>query len=491
LILLLFALGRRFSGNWSGYAAVFLIASAPLFANQASSGGLDLLAGTLLLLVCWLALEYWAKPDDRARLGLLVTSLLLLANTRYEGGLWILPFGILILAGWWKIRQVMLPSPVILAPLFLIIPVLQHWVEYHYEVFWQVGVFEHRTATFSLSYFSENVVSAASYFFGLSKLSTSSYVLSVVGSAGIVVFSIWLCLYRLVPGSSESLRRVAAPLAAIVVGFWCLFVLLMVFNWGYFSQYLVQRLTLPFQLIGAVAAVWAWTLLPSAMKTVTAAVSVLTAFLVLEAMSPDQLLTSGMFIVVGTAAAAGTLLLALRGRLVIGNEALLGVALLSLIFSGIPRAASHRYTEAYGAANAVWAVLEHVRSRENDSYLFVSDWPAIGALARQASVRTIDVLTAPEHLESRLESGELYRDALYAQLYRYSPARREWEHLGGADLLRWFEGELVHREFVTARGEIRFYRILGRRKDASGEHGQEGADEVSLDAEGIAAEEAP
>jgi len=127
-IALVFLVGRRLGGIKAGVAAVLLVASIPLVHQNVASSGFELLNLVMILAVLWLGMRYAERPDTD-RLGAFVLAGILLAQTRYESALFVVPVGCVILYMWWRQGTVDLSWPIMVAPLLLVI------VPLHFNVF--------------------------------------------------------------------------------------------------------------------------------------------------------------------------------------------------------------------------------------------------------------------------------------------------------------------------------------------------------------------
>ncbi len=83
-----FVLMRQYFANaWWAYAGVFLIASQPAITLTATSAAFDLVAA-LFLVVCFACLKWYLENPSLIRFQLLWINLIMLANTRYESGVY-------------------------------------------------------------------------------------------------------------------------------------------------------------------------------------------------------------------------------------------------------------------------------------------------------------------------------------------------------------------------------------------------------------------
>ena len=106
---------RELTGRAGGLLAVALLATMPLLGQNATSAGMEMHNLTMLILVMCLALLYLRVPGDD-RLSLLCLGTVLLAQSRYESAIYVLPVAAIVLAGWWRARAVILPWVAVITP---------------------------------------------------------------------------------------------------------------------------------------------------------------------------------------------------------------------------------------------------------------------------------------------------------------------------------------------------------------------------------------
>ena len=245
LVGLIFLIGRRLGGAPAGYAGMLLIATIPLVHQNATGSGFELLNLVMILATLWLGMR-WAERPDTDRLGAFVLAGILLAQTRYESALFIVPVGLVILYVWWRQRAVDLAWPVLVAPLFLVILPL------HFNVFkvvqetWQLNDVPGAAVPFSPGYFYENVGHALNFFLSTDGYQPNSLLVSLLGAGGVGFFV--LVLYR---EHREIFRT--RPAEAV----FCLFGLglivhggfMLCYFWGHFDDPIIRRLSLPMHLL--------------------------------------------------------------------------------------------------------------------------------------------------------------------------------------------------------------------------------------------------
>ncbi len=243
LVGLLYLLGQKISQcRKGGVMAVVMIVSLPLVALNATGAGFELLNLVMILLVMLLAVQYLQQRDD-STMNALVLAGVLLAHTRYESALYVFAVGAVILIGWSYEGRVRLTWSFLLAPLLLVLRLLQLKSFGVSEGLW---VLRDREVPFSLSFVKENLDSALVYFFSISRYQTNSIVLSLVAGVSLVFFLVflmkrWRSVFRLRP---EIVVLVAFGVVVIIN-----FFIIMAYHWGQLDDYMAARLSLPFQVL--------------------------------------------------------------------------------------------------------------------------------------------------------------------------------------------------------------------------------------------------
>ena len=95
LLGLVYAAARKLAGREAGILAVLLLTSLPLLAQNATGGGFELLNLVMIMSTLLLGMRF-AERRDPGSLQALLLSTALLAQTRYESILFLLPVGLLV-----------------------------------------------------------------------------------------------------------------------------------------------------------------------------------------------------------------------------------------------------------------------------------------------------------------------------------------------------------------------------------------------------------
>lgn len=244
-----FVLGRRLGGSvWSGVLLVLLFTGLPLMAQQVTGGGFDLLNLLMIAVVLWLAIGFAERRDPESQEALCLGAGLL-AFTRYESILFVVPVAALILWAWRKEQRVSLTWPVLLLPVFLMFCLLHNRVFSTNEASWELAGVPGATTVFGLHYVADNLGHAFAFFFDTTGYQPNSPFFALVGLAAVPFFGLWC---------TRILRsRGAAPADVAVLcvglGLFAVWGLLMAYFWGQFDHPVIRRLSLPVHLLMAVS----------------------------------------------------------------------------------------------------------------------------------------------------------------------------------------------------------------------------------------------
>lgn len=241
ILTLVYLTGRELSGRCCGLLAAVLLAMVPLVVESAAGSGLDLLNATLMVLTFLAALRVVRRPSAE-RVGLLLASALLLAQTRYESGLFVVPVALTLLSVWWRERRIILPRLTFLIPLLLLPLPLQQGV---FEIFpdhWQPGDKPAAEGVWSPGYLPDNFGHAVSFFFDGGIVRPNAWLLSIVGIPALLFGLLGL---RHPERRLNLTRESVLPVLAFGGTVLFLAALLQCYFWGQLDDPVVWRLALP------------------------------------------------------------------------------------------------------------------------------------------------------------------------------------------------------------------------------------------------------
>lgn len=250
-LFLLYVVGRRIAGRTAAAVGVLLFAGLPLLGQNISGGGFELLNLVMVTLTLWLGIRF-AETRETPELSALCLSTILLAQTRYESALFVLPVVLIILWVWWREQRMVLSWTLAFTPLLLLpVPLLQKVFQLRQGA-WEMASQPGAEHPFSLSFVIVNLAHAWGYFFDLTGGQPNSFLLSVLGLLGMAF--LLLHLIRTLP----RLRNTSAEVGAATIfslGLLGLFTVLMCYFWGKFDDPVITRLSLPLHLL-FVLALW-------------------------------------------------------------------------------------------------------------------------------------------------------------------------------------------------------------------------------------------
>ena len=251
LLGLTYLTGCRIGGRGAGALAVLLLTSLPLLAQNATGGGFELLNLVMILSTLLLGMRYVEKRDGNS-LEAFGLSGILLAQTRYESVLYLLPVGLTVLWIWWTDRRPTLTWLVQAMPLMLLPYALHHKVFSQNQSAWEMASQPGYDRPFALSYIPDNISHDLVFFFNTDGAHSNSLVLSVLGFIALPFFALW------VAKTFRGLRAAPPARAALAIfslGFAAHALLLLCYFWGRFDDPVIRRLSLPFNLTLVIATV--------------------------------------------------------------------------------------------------------------------------------------------------------------------------------------------------------------------------------------------
>ena len=252
LFALVYWLGREVAGRGAALLAVGLLATMPLLGQNATGAGMELHNLAMLALTMALAV-LWLRAPDEDRLSLLVLGAILLAQSRYESAIFVVPVAVVIVAGWINAGRLILPWPAMVAPLLLVPRVWHNRFLDASPLLWQLN--EGQTSRFGLDYLPGNLTGAWTFFFNLRPALANSWFLSALGSAGLAWFLWVACCWARRPGRAP-LAPAALALVAFGAGIVGNLVLIMFYYWSRLDDTIASRFALPTCLLLALSSAW-------------------------------------------------------------------------------------------------------------------------------------------------------------------------------------------------------------------------------------------
>lgn len=253
LLALVYRVAAKLVNSQAGVLAVLLMTSLPLLAQNATGGGFELLNLVMILVVFLLLMRFLEKRDVTSQLALILGAVLL-AQTRYESILFLLPVGLAILYVWWTEQRPLLDWGTVFLPL-LFLPAAWHQKIFSArESSWELASQPGFERPFSVAYAPNNFSHWLNFFFDTTGEHSNSLVLAALGFLALP-FAL-LTAAKILPRLKTSSPRQVAN-AFFTLGFAAHTLLLLFYFWGRFDDPVIRRLSLPLNLWLALAVVTA------------------------------------------------------------------------------------------------------------------------------------------------------------------------------------------------------------------------------------------
>lgn len=231
---------------------LILAAGLPILTMSMSGAGFDLLNVTLILgliVVAWVH----ARAPQREVANLLVTVGCLLAHTRYESGVFLLPVAVSLLVSSLRAKCLQI-TPTIGFVLALLVMLPMQWRIFELKpMLWELQFRPGSSSVFSLSYLPNNFGHAIAFLFGEPSEYGNSILISILGAVGLVgwfvVGRVWL----------RPKSAITAPEFVTFLFISSLFahgVMMLTYFYGQFDDMLVSRLALPWLVFFIISGVW-------------------------------------------------------------------------------------------------------------------------------------------------------------------------------------------------------------------------------------------
>ena len=408
------ACGRMLAGRVAGWLGVALFTGLPLLAHNATGGGFELLNLVMILGTMLLGVRFAEKRDEASQAAFCYAALLL-AQVRYESVIYIIPVAGVVLWVWFREGRTALTWPVIIAPLLMVHYPMQHRIFDLRVAAWELASRPGFREVFSWRYLFEptaNLRHAMDFFFAKPSDQPNSLILSVLGCLAVPFFAL-LVLKRL--RALETERPVNVVTSIFAVGFAIQFALLMVYFFGQFDNVVIRRLSLPTHL-GMVIAILA--VLPQFAKPAVA-------------------------------------------------RALLGMAVLGLVASGVPSMAAHAYNQEYLPGRETAWRREFIGEQARKDYMVIDNDSVLWIAHQISSTPMMQAIKNRDRIVWNLRNRTF--SAIYVfQRFNIDPESGRMTLREGDDLGRSFVLEPVREERLQTLTLSRLSRVKEVREgDAS------------------------
>ena len=241
-------IARRLTGSRGASAlAMALLATTPLFGQNATGAGLEMLNLALIAALAAVAILHLQTPDDPDRLSLLAVTAVLLAQSRYESVLFAVATAGVIVTGWWKRGRLVLPWPLLGVPLLFVPWAWHSRIVDSRPQLWELR--EGDTARFGWRYVSGNLEGAGNFFQSVAPDQPGSFALVLLGCAGALVL-----IRRILRQPRRPLPSQAVGVAWVGFGVAAHFALVQFYYWARFDEPVTARFALPSLLMLALLA---------------------------------------------------------------------------------------------------------------------------------------------------------------------------------------------------------------------------------------------
>jgi hypothetical protein len=401
LLILINFLGTLFGSRKGGMLAVLLTGTIPLFSQMATSGGQEILNLVMLCMAAVLSFLYFSKPNAH-RLVPLVFCLILFFQIRYENGIYLIPFGILILIGWQQARKPILPGLVMASPLFLIIPTIHYLiVSKDSERYFQSGP-NGREVTFSLSYFSENVEAAGEFLFSVGSRMPNSLLVTILGLSACILF---LHYYFMIGRRKRHASASAMALLILFFGVVLHLCLIFFFNFGVFNMPVTSRLSMPLLLLLVLVCPFCIRRYGRRAILVIMAMSFVLLYFVFLNLPAEFLRTKGLQFALSIFVlwSLGLWIVLRKIHPMTGGIAVL---ILYTVTISLPLQRAHVYSQVTVTEDTVDEEFKFIKDLGEDRFLWISSTPYAALLMKKNCMPTIHMRRDPGKMKVLLEDKE-------------------------------------------------------------------------------------
>jgi len=238
---LLYWFASELAGRGPALLSICLMATLPLFGQNASGAGMDLHNLTMIVFVACLGLLYLRRPDEN-RLSLFVLGAVLLVESRYESVVFLGPVAFVVMAGWFRGGRILLPWAAVIFPLLLVPYALHSRDLSATPLFWQLE--EGQTSAFRFANIGNNLQGAWGFLFNTGPGLANSWYLSVLGSGGLG-WLLWAGWRRFRTRPRPALEPVHIVALAFGAGVLAHFIVLLFYWWARLDDRMASRFAFP------------------------------------------------------------------------------------------------------------------------------------------------------------------------------------------------------------------------------------------------------
>jgi hypothetical protein len=293
---LLYLAGHRIAGQRGGLLAVLLLAGLPLLAQNATSGGYDVL-NLALLLGLFLATGRHLRDPTKENLDLMVSVGVVLALTRYESIAYLIVPVVAAAIGWVRQRRITLSWAAAISPLLTLPSFAANVILLTTDTFLLAQIREEGQEFFDTANIFPHVQDLVVYLFSVDNDGTNSVLLSVMGAASL--FGLLVAVATRLPKRSTTISIEGGLLAGLALLTLGLYALTLANFWGSPLDILAARFTLPLQAVFALSTCWAFADFRRSRAVPRGALWVSVAYVILAAVPANSKHTSTDMMVAG------------------------------------------------------------------------------------------------------------------------------------------------------------------------------------------------
>ncbi len=387
---LAYGFGHKLTSQRGGILSVLLLTSLPLLAQNAVGGHFEILNMVMILAAMLLGCRYLQRLDGPSLTAFCYAGLLL-TQTRYEGVIFVIPIGIMVLLGWHRKGEILLPWQVILAPLLLVCIPMQFFISMSKARFWQLED-TGKDQVFSFGFFEDNLKDAGEYLFHIGQTNSNSLLLSLLGLVAVVYFLIY-AMPRL--GGFTGAEQPRFVLAIFLLAVLASFALAMGYHWGHLTDPVASRFCLPLLLMAALAAPVALQIRPVPFLLTACGLFFYTGWFHIMDRDFLSFIRSGIgLVVLFLLISTGTIYVLLKKRDLLNY--LIGLTLVFIIFVTVPVASNHRYAGRYTPAAEAEMIFDFFHQNPEKNYFFTFRSPLMAITHGISSASINRVFSQPD-----------------------------------------------------------------------------------------------